>query len=339
MSDDHGCLPLTYESTGVSIGRGNAAVQRIRELATLTRRAEVTEILGGFAGGFQIDDVELLAGADGVGSKLLLAQALGRLDTIGVDLVAMNVNDVLASGGEPLFFLDYIAVGRVDPGHIQTLIKGIVAGCRESGCALLGGETAEMPDLYGPDAFDLSGFAVGRRRFRPSVEPRPGDVLIGLGSTGFHSNGYQLIRRVVEQSGHGWEERFIELNNVMLGEVLLRPTQIYVRAVMDLWSQVPVRAMAHITGGGLIENVPRTLGGLGVTIRVNSWPRPQEMNLIQMWGRVDEAEMLHTFNCGIGFTLVVAPSDVEKTQAVLGQHRLASYPIGQVTETAGVTFV
>ncbi|PSR21251.1 MAG: phosphoribosylformylglycinamidine cyclo-ligase [Sulfobacillus acidophilus] len=330
--------PFTYESTGVSIGRGAAAVDRIKALASLTHRAEVTESIGGFAGGFQLGDAELLAGADGVGSKLLIAHALDQLDTIGIDLVAMNVNDVLASGGEPLFFLDYIAMGRLQAERVQRLVRGIVAGCQVAGCALLGGETAEMPDLYRDGEFDLSGFAVGRRVFRPLALPRPGDVLVGVASTGFHSNGYQLIRTVVEHSGHTWSERFVELDNMTLGEVVLRPTQIYVRAVMELWGQVAVRAMAHITGGGLIENVPRTLAGLGAQIRLNAWPRPAEMQLIQQWGHIEEVEMLHTFNCGIGFTVVVPEADVQKTQAVLQQHQLKAYAIGRVEEAPGVRF-
>jgi phosphoribosylformylglycinamidine cyclo-ligase len=331
--------PLTYESTGVSIGRGNAAVDRIKKLVALTHRPGVTESVGGFSGGFQLGETELLAGADGVGSKLLLAQALDQLDTIGIDLVAMNVNDVLASGGEPMFFLDYIAMEQVDPDRVKRLVRGMVTGCQAAGCVLLGGETAEMPDLYRTGEFDLSGFAVGRRQFRPLTLPSPGDVLVGVASSGFHSNGYQLIRTVVAQTGHEWQERFPELGHKTLGEVLLRPTQIYVRAVMELWQHVSIRAMAHITGGGLVENVPRTLGGLGADIRLGTWPRPPEMQLIQTWGHIEELEMLRTFNCGIGFTVVVSADEVRKVQAVLQQHHLTAYVIGQVAEGPGVRFL
>ena len=336
MPNDEVRKPMTYESAGVSISRGNQAVEWIKPLAASTRRPEVVADVGGFAGAFRVGDTELLAGADGVGSKLMLAQALGRYDTIGIDLVAMNVNDVLAAGGEPLFFLDYVAVGKLNPERVRDLVAGVAAGCREAGVALLGGETAEMPDLYAGEDFDLSGFAVGRREYRPLGSPTPGDLLLGLESSGFHSNGYQLVRSVVQESGHSYDERFPALGEDTLGAVLLRPTRIYVRPIRALWTVLNVKAMAHITGGGLIENVPRTLGGLGVQLLKDQWNWPAEMQLIQEWGRIQQAEMLRTFNCGIGFTVVVAEADVVRAQAVLEEHGVRSYVIGRIVDHPGV---
>lgn len=334
---EEGAKPgMTYESAGVSIDRGNAAVDWIKPLAESTRRPEVTGSVGHFAGGFQLGSTELLAGADGVGSKLLLANALRRYDTIGIDLVAMNVNDVLAAGGEPLFFLDYIAMGRIDPLRVRDLVAGIADGCRQAGAALLGGETAEMPDLYAGEDFDLSGFAVGRRAFEPRRSVQPGDVLVGLASSGFHANGYQLIRRVVSESGHRWDELLPELGPRALGEVLLTPTRIYVSSVMALWPRVAVGAMAHITGGGLVENLPRTLEGLGAAIHRQSWTRPVEMGLVQEWGGISDQEMERTFNCGIGFTLTLPESDWVEAHAILSQHQVQAAVIGRVTNNPGV---
>lgn len=325
----------TYEASGVSVDRGNQAVEWIKPLALSTRRPEVVADVGGFSGGFRVDDTELLAGADGVGSKLLLAKELDQLDTIGIDLVAMNVNDILASGGEPLFFLDYIAIGYLDPDRVRRLVAGVAAGCREAGCALLGGETAEMPDLYPSGDFDLSGFAVGRRRHRGSA-PQPGDVVLGLASAGFHANGYQLVRTIVRERGAAWTEKLPRLDGLTLGEALLRPTRIYVKPVMHLWQSVEVRAMAHITGGGIIENLPRTLAGLGAHLDAGAWAWPEEIRLIQEWGAVEQAEMLRTFNCGIGFTVVVPPHQEEQAREVLASEGVTALAIGRVEEEPGV---
>ncbi len=325
----------TYEASGVSVDRGNQAVEWIKPLALSTRRPEVVADIGGFSGGFRVDDTELLAGADGVGSKLLLAKELDRLDTIGIDLVAMNVNDILASGGEPLFFLDYIAIGYLDPDRVRRLVAGVAAGCREAGCALLGGETAEMPDLYPSDDFDLSGFAVGRRLHRGGP-PQPGDVVLGLPSAGFHANGYQLVRTIVRERGLAWTEQLPQLGGRTLADALLRPTRIYVKPVMRLWQSVEVRAMAHITGGGLIENLPRTLAGLGARLDSGTWTWPEEIRLIQEWGAVDQSEMLRTFNCGIGFTVVVASDQASRALEVLASEGVTAVSIGRVEEEPGV---
>ncbi|NMP22608.1 phosphoribosylformylglycinamidine cyclo-ligase [Sulfobacillus harzensis] len=336
MSKNDNPSKMTYEASGVSIERGNQAVDWIKPLAQSTRRPEVVADVGGFAGAFRLGGEDLLAGADGVGSKLLLAKELGRFDTIGIDLVAMNVNDVLAAGGEPLFFLDYVALGYLDPARVRDLVAGVAAGCREAGAALLGGETAEMPDLYPEGDFDLSGFAVGVRRFRPMQPPQAGDVVLGLASSGFHANGFQLARRVVKMSGHRLDDRPSVLGGRTLGEVLLTPTRIYVAAIKDLWSQVGVKAMAHITGGGLPDNLPRTLNGLGALLEASQWPKPPEMDLIQSWGEIEDSEMAHAFNLGIGFTVTLSPSEVERCQSILSRHQIDSYPIGVVRQQPGV---
>lgn len=325
-----------YAQAGVSIERGRAAVEAIKRLADATRRPEVREGIGGFAGSFALGDREILAGADGVGSKLLVAKHLGIFNTIGIDLVAMNVNDVLAAGGEPLFFLDYIAIGYLHPERVRDLVEGMAQGCQMAGCALLGGETAEMPDLYPDGHFDLSGFVVGQRVYTPPSPPQPGDLILGLASTGFHSNGYQLIRRVIEARGQDLREPLEALQGRSLGEVLLTPTRIYVRAVRELWEEVPVRALAHITGGGLIDNLPRTLGGLGAILDWESWPRPAEMQLIQDWGSISDQELAQTFNCGIGFTVVLNPHDCERAQTLLSRHGVDTYVIGRVQAVSGV---
>lgn len=329
--------PMTYADAGVSVDRGNEAVEQIKPLAESTRRPGVVGTLGSFAGGFRLGSEELLAGADGVGSKLIIAKLLHRYDTIGIDLVAMNVNDVLAAGGEPLFFLDYLALGRLDPDRVRDLVAGVASGCRESGAALLGGETAEMPDLYSGDDFDLSGFAVGRRAYTPARPVQPGDLVVGLASTGFHANGFQLIRRVVsERTSVGLRDVLPTLAPRTLGEALLTPTRIYVKPVMALWSCVRVGAMAHITGGGLIENLPRTLGGFGVHLRRERWRLPPEMALIQEWGSISDAEMARTFNCGLGFSVTMPPEDWETAQRVLEEFAVPAVVAGEVTASAGV---
>ena len=336
--DDVRPKPISYEESGVSIDRGDQAVQWIKPLAEATRRPEVVGGIGGFAGEFRLQGTELLAGADGVGSKLLLAKALGRYDTIGLDLVAMNANDVLAAGGEPLFFLDYIAMGRVNPERVREIVVGVSKGCQEAGCALLGGETAEMPDLYRDDDFDLSGFLVGRRVYRPSRLPEPGDILMGLASSGFHSNGYQLIRTVISRAGRSLGDPLQGCEKQSLGMALLKPTTIYVKAVRALWTEVEVLAMAHITGGGIVENVPRSLRGAGVEIDRIGWRMPGLMREVQTWGAIEDQEMFRTFNCGIGFTVVVPPSFTASTEKILARYNIQARPLGRVVATPGVTF-
>jgi phosphoribosylformylglycinamidine cyclo-ligase len=325
----------TYEKAGVSIDRGHRAVDRIRELARKTRRQEVVADVGGFAGVFRVGAEELVAGADGVGSKILVAEALNRWETIGVDLVAMNVNDILAQGAEPLFFLDYVAVGQIQEDHIAAIMSGIVQGCQQAGCALIGGETAEMPDVYGTHC-DLAGFAVGRRVYQPPRAPQAGDVVIGLASSGFHSNGYQLIRRVLHSAGVSYDAPVAADSARSWGEVLLTPTVIYVGAVQTLWKSVEVLAMSHITGGGLVDNVPRTLGPAGVVLAPSAWPVPPAMQAIQTWGAISWPEMMRTFNLGIGFTIVVPPDQASQALEMLLRHGHQAYLIGTVVDQPGV---
>ncbi len=327
---------MGYKDAGVDIDRGNEAVRRIQPWALKTYRPEVVVGVGGFAGSFawQQSGV-LLAGADGVGSKLLIAQELSKVDTIGIDLVAMNVNDILAQGGEPLFFLDYIATHEIVPSTIEQLIQGVAEGCMRAHCTLLGGETAELPDLYQPTHFDLAGFCVGRQAYTPPEPVEEGDVLLGLASSGFHSNGYALLRKIVRDNQLDWNRSYPEIEPTTLGESFLTPTQIYVQAVQTLWTRVSVKAMAHITGGGLTENVPRTLPqGFAAMIDSRSWPRTALMQWIQKLGPVDDDEWRRTFNDGIGFTVVIAPKHLESAQSVLEDQGIKSYAIGRIVQTS-----
>jgi phosphoribosylformylglycinamidine cyclo-ligase len=296
---------LTYKKAGVDIDRADRFVSKIKPLAKKTTRPEVLGAIGGFSGLFRprlrgMKDPVLVSSTDGVGTKLLVAEMRKRYDTIGIDLVAMNADDVVVTGAEPLFFLDYIAAGRLVPGQLVELMKGIVRGCREAGCALLGGETAELPGLYAPGKFDLAGFCVGlvdRDKIIDGKGCRPGDAVIGLASSGLHSNGFSLARKVFSQK---------EIRGKW-GLELLRPTRIYTRSILHILKKVPVKAMAHITGGGFLDNIPRIIPeGLGVRIRMGSWPMPRIFREIQERGKVGEAEMFRTFNMGVGMVVIVA---------------------------------
>ncbi len=331
---------LTYRDAGVDITRGNEAVNRIKAIAESTHRPEVMGGIGSFSGAFRWDDAgTLLAGADGVGSKLLVAQALDRHDTVGIDLVAMNVNDILASGGEPLFFLDYIAVGYLDPSLIASLVQGIGEGCRQANCALLGGETAEMPALYSRGVYDLAGFVVGRqvKRWEPPV---PGDRILGVASSGFHSNGYALLHRIIADHGLAWDQVYPQCQDKTLGECLLAPTVIYVQAIRRLWESHSVRGLAHITGGGILENLPRTLApGQGARIIRDSWPIPELFSWFGSLGQVTEAEMFRTFNMGIGFMVVIPAGEAQSALDLLHQTGLQAFDVGEVVEQPGVVLV
>jgi len=319
--------PITYRDAGVDIDAGEAVVRRIRPLVERTRTPRVMGGLGGFAGLFRLDYDQrlfqqnyrqpvLVSCCDGVGSKMLVGLRMGRLDTLGIDCVAMNVNDLICCGAEPLLFIDYLGVHHVDGDAVAALVQGISDGCVEAGCALLGGETAEMPDVYRPGEFDLAGFAVGvveRRRVIDGSNAQPGDVVIALASDGLHSNGFGLARRVLlDEGGFGPDDRPPELDGRSVGEELLRPTRIYVRPVLHVLRQYKrkrvVRALAHITGGGIGGNVPRVLpDGLTVRLKRDSWTTPPIFRLIAKTGPVDEIEMMRVFNMGVGFVLVVAP--------------------------------
>jgi len=325
--------PLSYRDAGVDIDAGDALVEAIKPYARRTLRPEVLAGIGGFGALCAIPkkyrQPVLVSGTDGVGTKLKLAFALERHDTVGIDLVAMSVNDVLVQGAEPLFFLDYYACGKLDTKVAAQVVKGIARGCELAGCALIGGETAEMPGMYPEGEYDLAGFCVGvveRKKIIHGRSIRPGDVLLGLASSGAHSNGYSLIRRIVERA---------RPDAAML-DALMAPTRIYVKPVLKLLRSVPVKGLAHITGGGLTGNVPRTLPkGTRAVIRSGSWPRPALFRWLQQQGAVAEDEMHRVFNCGIGMVAVVAPADAKRAAARLRAAGETVYEIGGVEKSKG----
>ena len=308
---------LSYRDAGVDIDAGDALVERIKPLAKRTMRPEVLAGIGGFGALFEIGkrfaNPVLVAGTDGVGTKLKLAFALDRHDTIGIDLVAMSVNDILVQGAEPLFFLDYFASGRLDVDVASRVIEGIANGCEQAGCALIGGETAEMPDMYPAGEYDLAGFAVGVVEKSALIDGRaiaPGDVVLGLASSGPHSNGFSLIRKIVERSGADLRQTFAATT---LGETLLAPTRIYVKPLLALLRHLPVKGMAHITGGGLSENVPRVLpDNVQARLTRAAWTRPPIFDWLQRHGNVADAEMHRVFNCGIGMVAIVGAEHAER---------------------------
>ncbi|HOL17377.1 MAG TPA: phosphoribosylformylglycinamidine cyclo-ligase [Bacillota bacterium] len=330
---------IDYRQAGVNIEAGEAAVERIKGLARSTAGPEVLQGLGGFAGLFALNTARyrepvLVAGCDGVGTKLKLAFAAGRHDTVGIDCVAMCVNDILVQGAEPLFFLDYLAVGKLDPEQVEKVVAGVAQGCRLAGCALLGGEMAEMPGFYPAGEYDLAGFAVGvveREQIIDGSRIGVGDTIIGLASTGLHSNGFSLVRKVLlERAGLALEKTPPGLE-VPLIEELLKPTRIYVRAVLPLMKKYTVKGAAHITGGGLPGNLPRILPrGLQAIIREGSWPVPPVFSLIQGLGPVRVEEMYHTFNMGIGFVLIVPPEQAEAVLADLQKENNPAWIIGEI---------
>jgi len=329
---------LTYRDAGVDIDAGDALVERIKPMVARTMRKEVLAGLGGFGGLFEVPldryrEPVLVSGTDGVGTKLLLAQRLGKHDTIGIDLVAMCANDVLAQGAEPLYFLDYFACGKLDVDVAATVIGGIAEGCRQAGAALIGGETAEMPDMYPAGEYDLAGFCVGiaeKSRLVDGSGIGAGDRLIGMASSGPHSNGYSLIRKIIEVTENP------NIDGVPADQLLLAPTKIYVRSVLDLMKTVTVKGIAHITGGGITENLPRILhGDLHAEIRINSWKPGPAFDWIAVSGRVTPAEMRRTFNCGVGMIVAVAAADVPAALAALRRTGESAWEIGTVEDGAG----
>ena len=327
--------PLTYRDAGVDIDAGNQVVERIKPLVKRTFRPEVMGGLGGFGALFDLSgkyrEPVLVSGTDGVGTKLKLAQQLDRHDTIGIDLVAMCVNDVLVQGAEPLFFLDYFATGKLQVDTTVAVVGGIAKGCELAGCALIGGETAEMPDMYPPGEYDLAGFTVGaveKSQLLDGAAVRAGDVLIGIASSGPHSNGYSLVRKIYERAGRPAE---LDLGGTKLVDALMAPTTIYVKPVLSLLKGHAVHAMAHITGGGLTENIIRVIpDGLGLAIDASSWPLPPVFDWLMREGAVPREEMWRTFNCGIGFVLVVPPGAVSAIEGDLDGHGLGHWRIGEV---------
>jgi phosphoribosylformylglycinamidine cyclo-ligase len=325
--------PLSYRDAGVDIDAGDALVEAIKPYARRTLRPEVLAGIGGFGALCRIPkkyrEPVLVSGTDGVGTKLKLAFALGRHDTVGIDLVAMSVNDVLVQGAEPLFFLDYYACGRLDHRVAAQVVKGIARGCELAGCALIGGETAEMPGMYPEGEYDLAGFCVGvveRRRIVDGRSIRPGDVLLGLASSGAHSNGYSLIRKIVERA---------RPDAAML-DALMAPTRIYVKPILKLLAGGRIKGMAHITGGGLIGNVPRMLpAGTHAVIHTARWPRPSLFGWLQAQGGVAEEEMHRVFNCGIGLVLCVARAHARRVRARLERLGETVYEIGAIEKGKG----
>jgi len=342
----HKRAPISYRDSGVDIDAGNTLVQAIKPLAKATRRAGADADLGGFGALFDLKaagfkDPILVAANDGVGTKLKIAIETGWHDTIGVDLVAMCVNDLLVQGAEPLFFLDYFAAGRLDVEVARTVIAGIAEGCKQAGCALIGGETAEMPGMYAANDYDLAGFAVGaveRGEILPRGDVAANDVLIGLPSSGVHSNGYSLVRRLVAEQSLGWNAPAPFAPQASLGEVLLTPTRIYVKPVLQALREVSgIKALAHITGGGLSENLPRVLPqGIAAHINLAAWKAPAVFGWLMQVGSLDDAEMLRTFNCGIGLVAVVAGESEDAVMRVLEAAGERPIRIGEIEPGRGI---
>ncbi|GGA22322.1 phosphoribosylformylglycinamidine cyclo-ligase [Dyella nitratireducens] len=328
---------LTYRAAGVDIDAGNAVVERIKPLVKRTFRPEVMGGLGGFGGLFNLGtsykEPVLVSGTDGVGTKLKLAQQLNRHDTIGIDLVGMCVNDVLVQGAEPLFFLDYFATGKLDVDTTVAVVGGIAKGCELAGCALIGGETAEMPDMYPPGEYDLAGFTVGaveKEALLSGDSVVAGDVILAVASSGPHSNGYSLIRKIVERAGNPLE---LDLGGVKLADALMAPTTIYVKPVLELLKSVSVHGMAHITGGGLKENIIRVVpDGLGLKLDASAIVLPPVFDWLMREGKVAREEMWRTFNCGVGFTVLLPRDAVSAASALLAKHDLKSWVIGEVVQ-------
>ena len=330
---------MTYRDAGVDIDAGNALVEAIGPLAAKTKRPGVLGRLGGFGGLFDLKacgfkDPVLVAATDGVGTKLKLAIETGIHAGIGVDLVAMNVNDIMVQGAEPLFFLDYFATGKLDLGVAETVIGSVAKGCQEAGAALIGGETAEMPGFYAPGDYDLAGFAVGaveRGDLLPRKDIAAGDVILGLPSSGVHANGFSLVRQVVERTGLGWRNPAPFAPGLPLGEALLTPTRIYVRQMLEtIRGTRAVKAIAHITGGGLTDNIPRVLpDGLAAEIDLDAIALPPVFTWLQAESGLDQDEMLRTFNCGVGMIVIVSPSDVERALDYLGEEARVIGAIGE----------
>lgn len=335
---------MDYREAGVDVEAGRAFVERIRNLVHSTHRPEVMGGLGGFSGCFQLPggfkEPVLVSGTDGVGTKLKLAQVLNCHHTVGIDLVAMCVNDVLTTGAEPLFFLDYLATGKLQSEQLTDVVTGITTGCKVSGCALLGGETAEMPGFYQPGEYDLAGFCVGiveKSQLLDRSQVKIGDIAIALASDGLHSNGFSLVRKIVDQSKYAWSDRIDSISDRTLGELFLTPTRIYVKPILAALAQgLEIHGMAHITGGGLPENLPRCLGeNQSIHVKINSWVIPPVFDWLAEVGSVNKNAMFNTFNMGIGFVLLVPPNQAEKAIEWFNSQEIAAYAIGEAIAGTG----
>ncbi|CAM4423482.1 phosphoribosylformylglycinamidine cyclo-ligase [Paenibacillus endophyticus] len=331
-----------YKKAGVDIAAGNEAVERMKKHVKRTYRPEVLAELGGFGGLFSLnkdkyDEPVLVSGTDGVGTKLKLAFAMDKHDTIGIDAVAMCVNDIIVQGAEPLFFLDYLACDKVVPEKIEAIVKGIAEGCVQAGCSLIGGETAEMPGMYQGGEYDIAGFTVGivdKKKMIDGSTIAAGDAVIGFASSGIHSNGFSLVRRLLlEDAGYKLDQELEELGGAKLGDVLIEPTRIYVKSALKLVEQVEVKGMAHITGGGFIENIPRVLpDGVNVDVEYGSWPILPIFDLMQSKGSITNRDMFTTFNMGIGLVVVVPADQANEALRIAAELGEQAYRIGTVTE-------
>lgn len=337
-TSDTSKVSISYRDAGVDIEAGDALVEDIKPFAKRTMRPEVLAGIGGFGSLFEVPkkykNPVLVSGTDGVGTKLKLAFQLNKHDTVGIDLVAMSVNDILVQGAEPLFFLDYFACGKLEVGTAGQVIKGIAQGCEQSGCALVGGETAEMPGMYPAGEYDLAGFAVGcveKDAIITGTTITEGDVVLGLASSGAHSNGYSLIRKLIDLSGINMDSDF---HGKPFRDVVMAPTRIYVKSLLKLLQTLPVKGMAHITGGGLTENIPRVLpAGLTAELKNGSWDIPPLFKWLQQQGNVADAEMFRTFNCGIGMAVIVAASDADRAQSLLAAEGEQVFRIGAIRKS------
>lgn len=334
-----------YKQAGVDVEAGYESVERIKKHVSRTARLGVFGGLGGFGGNFdlsalQLKEPVLVSGTDGVGTKLMIAFMLNKHDTIGIDAVAMCVNDIVVQGAEPLYFLDYIACGKAEPEKIEQIVKGIADGCQMAGCALIGGETAEMPGMYDENEYDLAGFTVGaceKNELVTGVDIKPGDVLVGLASSGIHSNGYSLVRKIFFEKGSFTADQHIEELGCTLGEELLRPTKIYVKPILAALKSYNIKGMAHITGGGFIENIPRMLPGeLGALLDEGSWEMPAIFPLMEKAGSLNRQEMYNIFNMGIGMVLAVDQALADGLVSFLKEHGEKAYKIGKVTTEKGI---
>ena len=339
-------MAKSYEASGVNLEAGYEVVSRIKKHVATTARRGCMGNIGAFGGMFDLGSLNyrhpiLVSGTDGVGTKLKIAFAMGKHDTIGIDAVAMCVNDVLAQGAEPLIFLDYVAVGKNKPAVVESIVSGVAEGCRQAGCALVGGETAEMPGMYMEDDYDIAGFTVGaveKDRLIDCSKVAAGDVLVGLASSGVHSNGFSLVRKIIYDSHLDLHQKYKETGDKTLGEVLLTPTKIYVKPVLEVLKNVDVHGIAHITGGGFDENIPRILPeGCGVEIREGSWEILPIFQLLEKHGKVPHREMFNIFNMGIGMVLAVDVNDVATVMAILTEWGEKSSVIGKVVKGSGVT--
>ena len=339
-------MAKSYEESGVNLEAGYEVVNRIKKHVASTARRGCMGNIGAFGGMFDLGSLHyrhpvLVSGTDGVGTKLKIAFALGKHDTIGIDAVAMCVNDVLAQGAEPLVFLDYVAVGKNKPAVVEAIVSGVAEGCRQAGCALVGGETAEMPGMYTEDDYDIAGFTVGaveKDKLIDCSKVAPGDVLVGIASSGVHSNGFSLVRKIIYDNHLNLNEKYEETGDKTLGEVLLTPTKIYVKPILEILKNTDVHGIAHITGGGFDENIPRILPeGCGVLINEGSWEIPPIFNLLEKYGKVPHREMFNIFNMGIGMVLAVDADDVATVIKILTEWGEKASVIGKVIPGENVT--